>query len=214
MKGPWGYDLEPETIEHRSFEIIGSLADLGKFTPEQTALVKRVIHATGDPSFAALMAWSPEAVRRGADALRAGAPVVTDVEMARAGVSKVRAGAFGVEVSCHLGDPGVVEAAKARGVTRSIVAVEKAVASHPEAVFAFGNAPTALFRLLELADEGKARPALVIGVVVGFVGAAESKEALMARGDFPWIACQGNKGGSSVAAACVNALLKVAAGEV
>jgi precorrin-8X/cobalt-precorrin-8 methylmutase len=214
MIGPWGYDLRPEEIERRSFEIIGGLADLSGLSGAETALVKRVIHATGDPAFAGLLSWSPGALDRGAEALRSGTPVVTDVEMVRAGVSKVRAGRFGVEVSCHIAEPGVAEEARARGVTRSIAAVEKAVALNPRAVFAFGNAPTALFRLLELADEGRARPSLVIGVVVGFVGAAESKEALMARTDFPWVSCRGNKGGSNVAAASVNALLKAAAGEV
>jgi precorrin-8X/cobalt-precorrin-8 methylmutase len=214
MMERWGYDLQPDQIETRSFEIIEGLVDLSRFSPEEAALVKRVVHATGDPAFAPILAWSPGAVAAGVEALRRGAPVVTDVEMARAGVSKVRAAKYGVEVSCFIGDPGVAAEARSRGVTRSIAAVEKAVKGSPGAVFAFGNAPTALFRLLDLIDEGAAKPALVIGVVVGFVGAAESKEALMARTDFPWIACRGNKGGSNVAAACVNALFKGAAGEV
>jgi precorrin-8X/cobalt-precorrin-8 methylmutase len=214
MKGPWGYDLVPEEIEKRSFEIIGGLVDLTGLSGAEAAVVQRVVHATGDPTFASILAWSPGAVAAGAEALRGGAPVVTDVEMVRSGVSKVRAGRFGVQVSCHLSDSGVAAEARERGVTRSIVAVEKAVAANPGAVFAFGNAPTALFRLLELVDEGVARPALVIGVVVGFVGAAESKEALMARNDVAWLSCRGNKGGSNVAAACVNALFKAAAGEV
>lgn len=214
MNGPWGYDLKPEEIERRSFEIIDGLVDLSGRTPAEAALVRRVVHATGDPAFAPLLSWSPRAVELGAAALAAGAPVVTDVEMARAGVSKVRAARFGSSVSCYLAAPGVPEEARDRGLTRSIVAVERAVAEHPEAVFAFGNAPTALFRLLELVDEGRARPALVVGVVVGFVGAAESKDALMARADVPWVSCRGNKGGSNVAAACVNALFKAAAGEV
>lgn len=214
MKGPWGYDLVPEEIEKRSFEIIEGLVDLKGLTGTEAAVVQRVVHATGDPSFASILAWSPGALTAGAEALRGGAPIVTDVQMVRAGVSKVRAGRFGVEVSCHLSDPTVAAEARERGVTRSIVAVEKAAAAHPGAVFAFGNAPTALFRLLELVDEGVATPALVIGVVVGFVGAAESKEALMARSDLPWLSCKGNKGGSNVAAACANALLKAAAGEV
>jgi precorrin-8X/cobalt-precorrin-8 methylmutase len=212
--GPWGYDLRPEEIEKRSFALISGLVDLTAYTPAQAALVQRVVHATGDPSFAQILAWSPGGVEAGANALAAGAPVITDVEMARAGVSRVRAERFGVSVHCHIGDPTVAQEARERSVTRSIVAVERAVQANPRAVFAFGNAPTALFRLLELADEGVARPALVVGVVVGFVGAAESKDALMARTDFPWVSCRGNKGGSNVAAACVNALFKAAAGEV
>ncbi len=214
MNGPWGYDLRPAEIESRSFEIIDGLVDLSGLSPAEAALVRRVVHATGDPGFAELLAWSRGAVATGADALAAGAPVVTDVQMARAGVSRARADRFGVDVRCYLSAPGVPEEARERGVTRSIVAVERAVADQPEAVFAFGNAPTALFRLLELIDAGQARPRLVVGVVVGFVGAAESKAALAARQDVPWISCRGNKGGSNVAAACVNALLKAAAGEV
>lgn len=214
MMQRWGYDLQPDQIETRSFEIIEGLVDLSRYTSAEGALVKRVVHATGDPAFAPLLAWSPGAVALGVEALRRGAPVVTDVEMARAGISKVRAAKYGVEISCFIGDPWVADQARSRGVTRSIAAVEKAVEANPGAVFAFGNAPTALFRLLELVDEGTAKPALIVGVVVGFVGAAESKEALMARTDVPWVSCRGNKGGSNVAAACVNALFKGAAGEV
>jgi len=214
LSGRWGYRLGPDEIEAESFRIIDGLTDLSRFTPAEKALVRRVVHATGDPSFAGLLHWTPGAVEAGAEALRLGAPVITDVEMARAGVSKARAAKFGCEVLCFLSEPGVPEEARRRGLTRSIVAVERAVERHPEAVFAFGNAPTALFRLLECVDEGRARPRLVVGTVVGFVGAAESKEALMARSDFPWIACRGNKGGSNVAAAAVNALFKAAAGEV
>lgn len=213
MKGPWGYDLRPEEIEKKSFEIIAGLVNLSGLSSAEAGLVQRVVHATGDPGFADLLAWSEGAVGEGARALAAGAPVVTDVEMARAGVSRARAGRLGIEVHCRISDPGVAEEARRRGVTRSIVAVEHAAREHPGAVFVFGNAPTALFRLLELADEGAARPAFVVGVVVGFVGAAESKEALMARRDFPWLSCRGNKGGSNVAAACANALLKAALGE-
>lgn len=214
LLGRWGYDLAPDAIEGRSFEIIDTLVDLTGFTPAERALLHRVVHATGDPAFAPLMAWSPGALEAGAAALAKGAPIVTDVEMARAGISKVRAAKFGGSVHCYINDPGVTEAARTRGVTRSIAAVELAAANHPGAVFVFGNAPTALFRLLELVDEGIAKPALVVGVVVGFVGAAESKESLYMRTDFPWITCRGNKGGSNVAAATANALYKIAAGEV
>jgi precorrin-8X/cobalt-precorrin-8 methylmutase len=214
LKGPWGYDLRPEEIEKRSFEIIDGLVDLDGLTPGERAIVKRVVHATGDPSFAELVAWSPGAAEVGAQALEAGSAIVTDVQMAKAGVSRLRADRFGVQVHCYISEPDVAEEARSRGVTRSIVAVERAVQDHPAAVFAFGNAPTALFRLLELVAEGAARPSLIVGVVVGFVGAAESKEALMARNDAAWISCRGNKGGSNVAASCLNALLKAAAGEV
>ncbi|HSH68606.1 MAG TPA: precorrin-8X methylmutase [Deferrisomatales bacterium] len=214
MNGPWGYDLRPQEIENKSFEIIDGLTDLARFSPAETALVKRVIHATGDPSFVDLVAWSPDGIDAAAEALRRGAPIVTDVNMVRAGISQARVARFGCAVHCAIADPEIAEEARSRGLTRSIVAVEKAVREHPGAVFAFGNAPTALFRLLELVDAGEASPAAVVGVVVGFVGAAESKAALMARQAPPWVSCRGNKGGSNVAASIVNALLKVAAGEV
>ena len=159
MNGPWGYDLRPQEIENKSFEIIAELADLSRFSPAETALVKRVIHATGDPSFVDLVAWSPDAIAAAADALRRGAPIVTDVNMVRAGISQQRLARFGFSVHCSIADPEIAEEARSRGLTRSIVAVEKAVRAHPDAVFAFGNAPTALFRLLELVDTGEARPA-------------------------------------------------------
>lgn len=214
MKGRWGYRLGPDEIEAKSFEIIDSLLDLAAFSANERALLHRVVHASGDPAFAPIMRWSEGALETGAAALAKGAAIVTDVEMARSGISKVRAAKYGGSVHCYISDPALVEVARERKVTRSIAAVEKAVQLHPEAVFVFGNAPTALFRLLELVDEGKARPALVVGVVVGFVGAAESKDALMARTDVPWISCAGNKGGSNIAAATANALYKIAAGEV
>ena len=213
LKGRWGYDLGPDDIEGRSFEIIDTLVDLEGNSPSERALIHRIVHATGDPSFASLIKWSPGALEAGARALASGAPIVTDVEMARVGISKVRAEKFGGSVHCFISDEEVRKEARERGLTRSVVAVERAAGMFPEAVFVFGNAPTALWRLLELADDGKARPALIVGVVVGFVGAAESKEALMARSDIPWISVKGNKGGSNVAAAAANALYKIAAGE-
>lgn len=214
LKGRWGYDIRPDEIEKRSFEIIDTLVDLSHLSPREKALVGRVIHATGDPSFLPLVKWSGGAFDAAVSALSGGAPIVTDVEMARSGVSKVRAAKFGSETFCYISDSGVVEDARERGVTRSIAAVEKAARMHTGAIYVFGNAPTALFRLLELVDEGKAKPAVIVGTVVGFVGAAESKDALMERSDLEWISVKGNKGGSNVAAACVNALMKAAAGEV
>ncbi len=202
--------IAPHEIETRSFEIIRKMVDLSGLPPAAQALVQRVVHATGDPSFARLLRWSDGALEAGIAALRAGTPVVTDVEMVRAGVSRRRAERLGCFVACFLNAPAVADEARRRGVTRSAVAIERAAAACPEAVFALGNAPTALFRLLDLVDAGRVRPRLVIGTVVGFVGAAEAKEALMARSDLAWIAVRGNKGGSNVAAACVNALMKTA----
>ncbi len=214
LDGRWGYKLGPTDIEGESFRIISGLTDLSDLTPNQVALVSRVIHATGDPLFKELVKWSPGALEAGAEALKSGATIVTDVEMVRSGVSKVRAAKYGCEIVSYISDPEVARIARERKLTRSVVAVERAVKEHPGAVFAFGNAPTALFRLMEMVDQGEADPALIIGVVVGFVGAAESKEALVKRTDVNWISCVGNKGGSNVAAASVNALFKIVAGEV
>lgn len=213
LKGRWGYDLGPDDIEGRSFEIIDTLVDLSAHTPAELALIKRIIHATGDPSFAPIVKWSPGALEKGVEALKNGAPIVTDVAMAKAGISMVRASKYGGSVHCYISDGEVVKEARERGLTRSVVAVEKAARLHPGAVFVFGNAPTALWRLLELWEQGEVNPSLVIGVVVGFVGAAESKDALMAKTGLPWISVKGNKGGSNVAAAAANALYKIAAGE-
>ena len=138
-------------------------------------------------------------------ALRRGASVVTDTAMAAAGVSKPSAARWGVEVVCRMADPEVGEEARRRGVTRAVVCMERAVEATPDAVFAIGNAPTALMRLCELIREGRARPSLVVGVPVGFVNVVESKEVLAAM-DVPQIVAMGRKGGSTVAAAILNAL--------
>ena len=199
----------PNEIEQASMKIIGQeLAALGReFDADVMPVVKRVIHATADFGFADTLTFSPGAVEAGIRALEKGAVVVTDTRMAAAGISKKRVAQNGGVVLCFMSDEDVALEAGERGVTRAVVSMERAAEKAPGAVFAIGNAPTALLRVCELAGEGKIEPALVIGAPVGFVNVVESKEALMKMDSFPWIAARGRKGGSSVAAAIVNALL-------
>lgn len=173
---------------------------------ENLDVVKRVIHATADFEYQKSLRFSPGAVGIAREALRAGTPVVTDTMMAAAGISKTSCAALGVSVVCRMSDPAVAAEAAERGVTRAVVSMERAAADTPGAVFVIGNAPTALLRLCELIDAGAARPALVVGVPVGFVNVIESKERLI-RTSVPSIAAMGRKGGSTVASAIVNALL-------
>ncbi len=198
--------MRPEDIERASMALIER--EMGDWTgPEENLpVLKRVIHTTADFDFVKTLLFSPGAVRLGREALRRGATVVTDTTMAAAGISKPAAARWGVPVVCRMADPDVRDEAVERGVTRAVVSMERAVAETPDAIFAIGNAPTALLRLCELVREGKARPSLVVGVPVGFVNVVESK-AMLADTDVPHIAAMGRKGGSPVASAIVNALL-------
>ena len=198
--------MRPEEIEQASMKTITE--EMGAWTgaEENLTVVKRVIHTTADFDFKKTMLFSAEAVTKARKALADGAAVVTDTQMAAAGINKAAAAKYNVRVICRMSDPEIREEALRRGVTRAVVSMETAVRDTPEAIFAIGNAPTALIRLCELIKEEKAKPALVIGVPVGFVNVVESKE-LLARTDVPFIAAIGRKGGSTVASAIVNALL-------
>lgn len=208
MSGP--AILDPAAIEAESFRIIDAEVGPHPYDDRQWPVVRRIIHTTADFDFAATTCFAPEAIEAGITALRRGAKVLCDTHMVLAGVNKARLAAFGSEIVCHVADPAITTAARAQGVTRSLLAMRKGVAEGC-GIYLVGNAPTALFELLELARTGQARPALVIGVPVGFVGAAESKEALLASG-LPFITCRGRKGGSAIAAAILNALM-ILAGE-
>lgn len=206
---------KPADIERESMAIIDrELAARGvTLPPEHAAVVKRVIHTTADFDYAETLRFTADAVQKGAAALRGGT-VVTDTNMARAGVSKRALEALGGEVCCYMAEEAVAAEARARGVTRAVVSMERALAEHPHAILALGNAPTALLRVAELIEAG-ARPALVIGAPVGFVNVVESKERALAvcgRHEVPAIVALGRKGGSGVAAAICNALLYTAAG--
>ena len=199
-------NIKPMDIEKRSFEIITELLGDRRLDPENELVIKRAIHTTADFDYADNLVFSPHAVQRGLDALRAGCDIVTDTQMARSGINKTILGKLGGEVHCFMSDPDVAEEAKARGITRAIVSMEKAARLEKPCIFAIGNAPTALIALDSLMQAGKLSPALIIGVPVGFVNVVESKELILASG-VPHIVARGRKGGSSVAAAICNALL-------
>ena len=199
----------PNEIEQASMKIIEQeLTALGReFDADVMPVVKRVIHATADFDFADTMVFSPGAVEAGIRALERGVAVVTDTRMAAAGINKKYVAQNGGAVLCYMSDEDVALEAGERGLTRASVSMERAADKAPGAIFAIGNAPTALLRVCELAAEGKIKPALVIGAPVGFVNVVESKEALTKMDSFPWIVARGRKGGSPVAVAIVNALL-------
>ena len=200
--------LKPNEIEPRSMEIIEELLPPGGWTPMERVIVKRLVHTSGDPGIAAFVRFHPAAIESALEALRRGASVFTDVNMVRIGVDAARLRSRGGVARCGIDDPQVVEAARASGRTRARTAMRTFGHELDGAVLAIGNAPTALREVIELAQEGIARPALAIGMPVGFVDAAESKQALMESG-LPYIAIEGTRGGSPLAAATVNALLRL-----
>jgi precorrin-8X/cobalt-precorrin-8 methylmutase len=199
------YIRDGADIYRRSFAIIRREADLARFSEEEERVAVRIIHACGMVEAAADIAFSPGAVKAGIAALEAGAPILCDAKMVSNGVTRARL-PRDIAVICTLDAPQVPELAARLGTTRTAAAMELWRDRLGGAVVAIGNAPTALFRLLELLDEGVPPPACVIGMPVGFVGAAESKEALIADGRVPWLCVRGRKGGSAMTAAAINAL--------
>lgn len=205
----------PADIERTSISIITrELDELGLTPPPETAaVVKRVIHTTADFDYAKNLRFTPGAVQAAVTALQRGAVIVTDTNMALAGISRPGLAKLGCEAVCYMADPAVAEAAKQAGTTRAVAAMHRAAREHPGAILAVGNAPTALLTIAEEIEAGL-RPALVIGVPVGFVNVVESKETLFAiceQHGVPAIAAMGRKGGSNVAAAICNALVYSAA---
>ena len=205
----------PADIERTSISIITrELDELGLTPPPETAaVVKRVIHTTADFDYAKNLRFTPGAVQAAVRALQRGAVIVTDTNMALAGISRPGLAKLGCEAVCYMADPAVAEAAKQAGTTRAVAAMHRAAREHPGAILAVGNAPTALLTIAEEIEAGL-RPALVIGVPVGFVNVVESKERLFAvceKHDVPAIVAMGRKGGSNVAAAICNALIYSAA---
>ena len=174
--------------------------------PENELVIKRAIHTTADFDYADNLVFSPHAVQRGMEALRGGCDIVTDTQMAKAGINKTILGRLGGQVHCFMSDEDVAREAKARGVTRAIVSMERAAKLPKPCIFAIGNAPTALICIRKLIDAGKLTPALIVGVPVGFVNVVESKELILEL-DTPHIVARGRKGGSNVAAAICNAML-------
>jgi precorrin-8X/cobalt-precorrin-8 methylmutase len=199
------YIRDGATIYAGSFATIRREADLTAFTPGEARVVVRMIHACGMVDLPGDVAFSPDFVTAARAALLAGRPILCDSEMVAHGITRARLPA-GNEVICTLRDPATPALATCIGNTRSAAALELWGERMAGAVVAIGNAPTALFRLLELMEAGAPRPAAVIGIPVGFVGAAESKDALAAYGRLPFVIVRGRRGGSAMAAAAVNAL--------
>jgi precorrin-8X/cobalt-precorrin-8 methylmutase len=206
----WG-ERGPAQIEDASMEIIDSSIPLPTH-PAEAAVVRRLVHASGDLSLAGAVTFSDGGAAAGAEALRAGASVITDVRMVEAGIDSRRLSALGATTRCLIDDPSVADEAVATGRTRAATAMRRLGATLDGAVVAVGNAPSALREIIALAEEGIARPALVVGIPVGFVDAAESKSALEASG-LSYVTVRGSRGGSPLAAAAINALLRVADGE-
>ena len=198
---------EPMAIENRSMELIAPhLAELN-LDERATKLYSRLIHASGDVGYAPITRVHPEAIDRAIEALKAGAHIYTDVEMVRTGINKKKLASFGGEVHCLVADPEIAVEAKALGITRSMVAMRRFGKDLDGSIVAIGNAPTALFEVLRLVREEGIRPACIVGIPVGFVGAAESKAELAENGIVPYITVEGTKGGSPIAAAAINALM-------
>ena len=198
--------MKPMEIERRSFEIITQELGDRKLDPEFELVVKRVIHTTADFDYYENLCFSEHAVLRMMDAIRTGCDVITDTTMAQSGINKKLLAQFGGQARCFIGDEDVAEEARARGVTRSLVSMEKAARLGKPLIFAIGNAPTALFSICDLMRAGKLAPEMIIGVPVGFVNVVEAKEEVM-RTAQNYIVARGRKGGSNVAAAIVNAVL-------
>ena len=201
--------VAPAEIEKRSMEIIRSELKT-PLDPAHEAVILRAIHTTADFDYAETLTFSSDAVKKGVEALKAGADIVTDTTMALSGINKRVLHKFGGEVYNFIADEEVAREAKARGITRAAVSMERAAALGKRLIYAIGNAPTALVRLYELWQEGALpAPALIVGVPVGFVNVVEAKELVLTM-DCPYIVARGRKGGSNLAAAIVNALLYTA----
>ena len=204
--------MKPDEIENLSFQIIEREIGAHNLRNEQWIIVRRMIHTSADFGYKDMVRFHPDAIKSGLDAIRSGKNIITDTNMARVGIRKREIEQFGGRVRCYMNDQQVHSNAKTTGVTRAKVAVDMAVEDMQGGIYVIGNAPTALLHLIELVKEQKARPALIIGLPVGFVNAAESKAALMEL-DYPYISNVGRKGGSNVAASVVNALSIMASGD-
>jgi len=205
----YGYLRDPQAIYNKSFAIVREEADFSRLPEGLHDVAVRLIHACGMTDLPADLAWGGDPVTAGAAALRRGAPILVDVMMVRHGIIDQVLPA-GNQIICTLNTFGVEKTANARGDTRSAVAVEKWREDMAGAVVCIGNAPTALFRLLEMLGSGAPKPAVILGFPVGFVGAAESKQALIDdAGDIPYLTLRGRRGGSAIAGAAVNALARI-----
>ena len=196
----------PTQIEARSFEMITDELGDKQLDPINAPIIKRAIHTSADFDYSTNLVFSENAVSKALEALKKGTCIVTDTQMAKAGINKKVLASFGGEVHCFMSDDDVARTAKENGTTRAVASIDKAAKLDQPLIFAIGNAPTALVRLYELIQEDVIRPELIIGVPVGFVNVVESKELIM-QTDVPYIVAKGRKGGSNIAAAICNALL-------
>ena len=199
-------NVKPMEIEKRSFEIITEELGDTPLIPGTELIVKRCIHTSADFDYAENLCFSDGAVEKAMEAIRNGACIVTDTQMAKAGINKRALARYGGEAYCFMSDEDVAALAKKTGTTRATACMDKAAEMDEKLIFAIGNAPTALVRLYELIEEGKISPELIIGVPVGFVNVEAAKELILET-DVPHIVNRGRKGGSNVAAAIVNAIL-------
>lgn len=205
------YITQPQQIEQHSFEIIADII-AEEFPGYQFAnalqekIIKRAIHTTADFDWLEILKFSPSALDAIIGALKQGCTIFTDTTMALSGINKTQLKSMGCDIQCYVAHPSVTAVAKEQSITRSMAAVDLAMQTAGAKLFVFGNAPTALFRLMEICQQQPEQRCPVVGVPVGFVGAAESKQALI-ESDLPYIAAQGRKGGSNVAAAIINAIL-------
>lgn len=216
MTANFKFIRQPEAITAQSFKIIGAeLAAKGHPLPAtaEGKVIERVIHSTADFDFAANLRFHPEATASIIEALRNASPIVTDARMVEAGLNRRVLKALGISTSCFIDHPVAQAQARQQGITVSMTAMRLAAHEHANRhpIFAIGNAPTALFELLELVRSGQVQPAAIIGMPVGFVSVVEAKEALMQIESPPWITAVGRKGGSSATAGALNALLLLAA---
>jgi precorrin-8X/cobalt-precorrin-8 methylmutase len=198
---------DPRLIEVRSMEIIAPYLAKFDLSAEEVKVFSRIIHAAGDPDYANHIRIHPGAIAAAGQALRSGCDIFCDVEMVRTGINSARLSGFGGQTHCLIRDSIVAADAKREGMTRSMAAMRSFGEQLHGAIVAIGNAPTALFEILRMMRQTALRPALIVGVPVGFVGAAESKELLAAESPAPYITVAGNKGGSPIAAATINALM-------
>lgn len=197
----------PQEIEKRSFEIITEELGDVKLVPGTEPVVKRCIHTSADFDYAKNLVFSDGVIEHALKVLGSGATIVTDTQMAMAGVNKKKLATLGCQIRCFMSDLDVAEEAKKRGVTRAVVSMEHAAKLPGPLIFAIGNAPTALVHLYELVKSGAVKPELIIGVPVGFVNVVPSKELILTLEDVPYIVARGRKGGSNIAACICNALL-------
>lgn len=200
---------KPMEIENKSMEIIAPHLKGLNLNEEETKVYSRMIHAAGDVEYAPIIRLHPEAIAAGKEAIKGGCNIYTDVEMVRTGINKRKLATFGGEVFCRVADPEIAREAKEKGITRSMAAMQSFGKDLEGSIIAIGNAPTALFEVLRMVEEEKLRPALIVGIPVGFVGAADSKVALARNTLVPYVTVEGTKGGSPIAASVINAIMYI-----